>query len=195
MTLRSFNLAQIERADAFDQLDRRERDMVNIRGFKICVHFRNKSTAVPFYLHVAVVCPKSTLVVNTGDFLRGHGAVDKNLDLTTAVTSSLQTWCNGINTDLYTILMHKRYILKYNSQDAGTWGGKSKSTNIVHFQKYMKFKKQLRYDGANNTPEADNPFLLFWYDIAERPLGVTAGSAPDLVFSQHIVTYFREPRY
>lgn len=189
-TAHQMQLATIERQDAFDQLDRRERDHVNFRGFKVCIHFRNNSSSIPVYLHVACVAPREGLAVSVTDFLRGNGGVDKNLDFSTDL-NWMQTWCNGINTDLYTVMFHKRYLLHYKDRNIGDWAGKSMSNNELMWKKYIKFRRQMRYDGANNTPEANPPILLYWFDTYNRDSTV-AGVTNICQVSTHAVSFWKD---
>ena len=183
-------LANIDRQTAFTQLDRRERDLVNIRGFKICLHMRNNTLTTRVHFHVALLCPKEGLTVQITDFFRGNGAADRNIDFNTVQTNFLTTYCNGINTDLYTILFHKRYTIDYNN-DTGVGLFGKRQNNYVFFHKYVKMKRQMRYDGTNATPESNPPILMLWYDDYNRGTGAAASTGA-IELSTHIVTYWRD---
>lgn len=190
-----FPLCNIQRQDAFNQLNRRKGDIVNVRGIKMCLDLRNLSATIPIIVHVCILAPRSGLTVLSNDFFRGHGDTDKNIDMTNTSPpmSWMETTCNGINTDLYTVLLHKRYFLHYADQTAGVLAGNTMSKQRKLFKKYFKLNRQISYDGANATPEAAPPLLVVWYDEYRRRPTVAATNNL-LEYSLYTVTYFRDPK-
>lgn len=185
-------LCQIDRATDHE-IDRRERDIVNIRGIKMCLFFRNTSSVAPVVVHVAVVVPKAETVVNDANFFRAYGTTRSvNAD----TTEDSNTWhCFGINTDLHTVIMHKKFQLIGTSQSSmhSNNYNPQRGASYRRFVKYLKIKRQVRYDGAVNTPVSQSPVLLFWCDFisADSAQGSISGT---VLYDEHIVTYFRDPR-
>lgn len=190
-----FPLCNIQRQDAFNQLNRRKGDQVNLRGIKICLDLRNTSPTVSLIVHVCILAPRSGLTVLANDFFRGHGDTDKNIDMTntTPPFNWQESTCNGINTDLYTILMHKRIFLDYNDKGVGITAGNEYSKNRKMIKKYLKLKRQLQYDGTGTTPESAPPILVIWYDTYRR-LATSPATNDLLDYYLYTVTYFRDPK-
>lgn len=172
-----------------DGINERKRSIVNYRGAKICFDFRSIA-ASPCHLNVAVLAPKDgTLTVNENDFFRGSGdrrARDFDLTLT-----SQDFHCLNINTDKYTILRHKRYMLA--AEGPTTVFEDNTSNSYVSLRWWIPVRRQLRYDEDQSTPESGKMFFVYWYDNFQRNSGSAVQQGTGVAMTR-IVNYFREPK-
>jgi len=168
----------------------RQRDIINVRGFKICMEVTNKG-AVPLYFNVAVIAPKDGAAgVNTVDFFRSS-ATERARDFSTDLTS-LEYHCLPINTDRYTVLKHKRYRLL--SGPTGSDYIANSGKNYMNLDWYIPLKRQVRFNnGDGGSPESGKVYFVYWGSGFGQNGGVIQGNA-DMEITERIVTYFREPR-
>jgi len=169
----------------------RERGVINCRGFRICMSAVNDQN-VPMYLNVAVVHGKvDETAVGTPNFFRSpETSRAKDFDNT---LSSLEFHCLPINTDKYTILKHKRFILGPETTVAGDFAtGVTK--NWTNIDWYVKLKRQLRFDDSiNTTPVSGNVWLVYWADLWSANSNTTAVATALRVNERHLM-YFHEPK-
>lgn len=183
------NVTEIDHTTT-NEIEKRQRQMVNLRGIKICVAVKNDLT-VPLYFNWALLALKcgAGSVPNTGDFFRASQA-DRSKGFSTAL-NALEFHCLPINTDKYIILRHKRFRLAANGGTAYTDGtGKS----YMNFDFYQKIGRQIRYNNlASVDPGAGDVYVVYWADGFN-------GAASDLAtpnafdISQRYITYWREPK-
>lgn len=189
-TLVQEDLADIGRA-VNHEINLRERDLANLRGVKMCLMFRSLSNIQPIIVHIAILVPKAETVVVTNDFFRSYGT-SRSEDAATTANSNVWN-CHGINADLYTIIMHKKYFLIGTSSslsESNSWRTEN-GRSFFRFKKYLKIKRQVRYDSAT-VPVTGNPILVYWCDYLSSTSAV--GSVADQVrYDEHIITYFRDP--
>lgn len=183
-TLYQINLCQIP----FGQdIDERERNMVNYRGCRICFAVRSETT-LPLYFHMAIVAPKQTQTVVNADFFKGDGAErGRTFDTT---LSAVQFHCSRINTDRYTVLKHKKYLLNptNNTSSYGADSGKS----YRYFDFYTKIKRQLRYESnADAVPIDGNIYFVYWADRFTADSG-QAIQADSYSRQEQISVFFRD---
>lgn len=194
-TLYSRDITWLEHT-ASNDIDKRQRDMINLRGFRINLGFYRDTTASArdIKLHVAIIHDKgranALLTQNNpvlvGDFFRGNG-VNRAIDFQNSL-AGIEVNSLGINTDLYTVLMKRVYLLKSPSQNG-----------LASFNKrfYVKVNRQIRYDNETTTTEepvaTDGRCFLVWW--AELAVGANAGATPILLgtMDRFTVTYWREP--
>lgn len=194
-------MTQIPQDLTGNNIDERQRYMINLRGFKICCELRNTG-GVPLLFNMAVVSPKGQksdleqnpiLSVGTAvepDFFRGNGNT-RAVAFDGGALNSNDFHCRPINADQFTILMHKRMIIGQNSNN-GTWGEQQR--NSYRFvMKYIPIKRQIRYDtnGADSC-QSGKIFLIYWYDQMQSVTG--AASVNVLNMSERYITYFKEPK-
>ncbi len=168
------------------QLDARERGLVNIRGFKICMELENLGEK-PLYFNYAVIYPKACIaedLIEANNFFRSSGN-ERGADFGDALTSN-EFHCLPINTDKFVILKHKRMVVPGANTNSG------RTYRNIDF--YCKLNRQMRYDDFDATsPEGGHVFLVFWMDV----FGTTGGTAPQTgqcAISERIITYFRETK-
>ena len=180
-TLNFESLIDITRGDA---INARERDVIDLRGFSICMGGQNNLTGLPLLVNVAVLSSKFDPTQNptSADFFRGEGS-SRGEDFDTSLQAS-EFHCLPINTDKYFVQAHHRMKLSrfgVNAQD--------------HFQKkfYVPIKRQIRFDTTTSTSINRQFYLVWWCDAhmepAASPVRPTA-----LNFQYKCVTHFREPK-
>ncbi len=149
----------LEKASFTHVAGRRDRQIVNCRGFKLHAEFRNDLN-VPLYLNVAVLAPKHLgALPNTVDFFRSFGDTTRSENFAGGLTA-LQIHHSPINLDIYEILSHDRFTL-----GPDLTGGDyhmQKASNILTYNKWVKLDRQLRFDSTNNceTPV----YFVYWCD-------------------------------
>lgn len=194
-TLYSQDLTYIPHTDT-NEISKRQRDMINLRGFRINMQFQRQTTGTvrDIVFHMAVVHDKgraeaaltSSNPIQTGDFFRGN-ALNRAINFQNSL-AGIEFNNLGINTDLYTVLAKKDYYLKSPAEN-----GKSSFRKKL----YVKVNRQIRYDnetgGLNEEVATDGRcFLVWWYESAT---GAGSGSSPVSVgnLDRFCVTYWREP--
>lgn len=158
-TLYNQNLTLITRGDS---LSERQRDVINLRGFKIDAYFRTitqgSGAGLPsdlYWLNVAVVAPFQRGAADfPTDFFRARDNLDERESDFATTLGSMDLHTLPINTDKWTVLKHKRYEMPtYGSQIPG-WSQK--------IDMYIPLNRQVTYwdtlSNSCNTPV----YLLYW---------------------------------
>lgn len=187
-TLYAFDLTGIPQGD---EPTMRERDLINLRGIKVCMEVVN-TTPAPLYFNFAIISPKGEVNLNPIEFFRSYSD-NRGTDFESPNISSLDYHCRPINTDVFNILHHKRYVLT--TGDAASKGEVYQGNAAIRVMRYFPIKRQVRYrrqlEGEGDfctTPI----FFVFWTAIA----GFGTETAPQEAFrtDTRIVTYFRDPK-
>lgn len=171
--------------------DDRERDLINLRGFKICFATWN-ATDKPLYFNWAIVSPKGCAVASEGNsvsetnFFRAYGTT-RDADFSTNLAST-QFHCLAINTDVWSVLKHKRTIL---AEKTGTnFAFRNTHTQFKLIHKYIKINRSVRYNDDRCTTPI---FMVWWYDDVQAGQGEPA--LTNAVRSHwHRTAFFREPK-
>lgn len=173
-----------------DNINDREKNKINCRGFKICLAFYNTVNSV-LYVNIAVLSKKNEETnPDPQDFFRSDGA-RRSVDFDNTL-SGLETNCLAINTDKYVILKRKRMLLN-NDSNGGVFTRQSGS-NFRTINWYIKLKRQLRFtDNTTDIPLTGNVFLVYWFDrfianAADTPVGNA------VQMQERHVMYYREPK-
>lgn len=186
-TIYEINLVQIPKTTT-NAIDSRQRDIVNVRGFKLCFQIRNKRPE-PLLFNMAVVYDKrsndAAVVVNENDFFRGAGN-DRGQAFSNTLTSN-EFHCLPLNKDRFTILWHKRFMI---GGDSDTTDIKNVTRNYRMFHKWLPLKKQIAFDDDNAQSKI---WLIYWGDRFLEPASAAAASDTFDIMEYHKV-YFREPR-
>jgi len=185
-TLYNVNLLSMIRGNG-DNINNRARDIVNVRGMKMCVEMENLGSK-SLWVHTALIVPKNrTSTFGSADFFRSEGLNDRRSNDFDTSLDSMQMRCLPINTDEWHVISHKRKFLPGSSSS-----DKSGSTNAA-VDTYHPINRQFRFDGpgagACNTPI----YFVYWAD----GLGVGNAGGPVLngwSLGFRNVTYFREPK-
>lgn len=175
-------------------INRRQRDIVNLRGFKICMQFLNIRDK-PMLCNVAIISPKdnqalSASATSVQDFFRNMGLSDsRSMNFDNTLRSS-EFHCHPINVDKYYVLMHKRFkmpgftdVANYRTNSGNNWRT---------WEKYIRLKRQLRFQPDTTFPINGRIFLVYWYDGFANAGGTVASGG---VSTQVDATlYFKEPK-
>lgn len=188
-TLYSQDLTEIPRSD---NIGERERDIVNLRGFKICISLKNQDNT-PVYYNLALVsfkgnvCATSQNQIETTNFFRDHSN-SRGQDFSTGLTA-LEFHCLPINTDLYNVITHKRYRIAGRT-NSSEFSNHTASYKNIDF--YQKIKRQIRFANSDQESSNNKVFFVEWCDLFN-----TVGGQPvqtDRLLSQRkLIVYFREP--
>ena len=189
------SLAILPRNTTGNDVNLRERNRVNIRGFKIYLQFLNKEANRSFSLNVAVVSPKYDTLAQSSfppiAFFRDATTNSLERDFTTA-NSNLIFSKFGINSDLYNVFKHKRYILGNTVGDV-TGPNQQTGRSFKTIKWYVPIKRQLRFDGDTGIDRIDDCYLVYWFD----EIGALQAS-PSIVDSVRVTKIchlvYREPR-
>lgn len=178
-------------------LNTRQRNIVNFRGVKICLHLDINTNATwngeRMYFNCAIVSPKaeSNLLtsIDTAQFFRGQDGARFTSFIPTTL-SGLDCRCLAINTDKYIVHRHKRIIM-------GPWEStEGKGEKTLEF--YMPVKRQIRYESSGDgedlwVPEGKDMWLVYWCSFGTET-AASAGVASILNVRHRIVQFFREPK-
>lgn len=190
--LYSSNLTAIPRnSTAIDGINTRQRDVINVRGFKIRMEVASATNGVRGWcFHWAVISPKDKQNLDTDDFFRNDGD-NRAVTFSTAL-SSLEMNTLHINTDRYTILKHRKFYLAPASSVSTT--AQANTVNSWHYvNHWIPLKRQLRFDRESSTPESGSVYLVYWYDGANSLKGSNEIPGQVTVAVNNVV-YFRETR-
>jgi len=189
-TLYVRNLTDIERTTTND-IDKRQRDIVNFRGVKLCFEIENNNTTVPLIWHYAVISPKgsNTDVSNVGNKLFRASEGNQRFTSFGTALSSIEFDCLPINSDRWVILTHKKFMLGGRSNP-----GADQQTWFRTIQDYVKVNRQLRYnDDATVGVQCETPILCVWWCDYFSTAGGTSIVPSALQVSERHINYWNEP--
>lgn len=189
-TLYFHNATDISKQTTADEIDRRSRDIANVRGLKFCWQMMSTSGST-LTCNWALVVPKTAAEPATTGFFRGYGTT-REVNFSTSLSSN-EIHCLPINTDRYTVLTHKRFILGPANLNTTTTTPIGSWKNVKQFHKYVKVSRQFRFDGTAIIPENNPIFVCYWFDE-----WLKSGSTPVATSVVSLLTtdviYFREPK-
>lgn len=191
-TLWSDDISQLPKTTGTaGELDSRQRDIANLRGIKFCYEVRNDRSE-PMYFNWAVISPKNSDVTSipTADFFRDWTTA-RAIAFSNTLTGN-DFHCRPINTDLYDVITHKRYVLAAANESATNASYTSNRSNYVNIMKYIKIGRQFRYDAGSSDAEGRRLFVVFWGDFWGRNSGSTGTS--NIFMNRRAILYFREPK-
>lgn len=169
-----------------DNRNERQRQVANVRGWKICASIDNQRTN-PLYFNIAVVVTKNG-TFGTNDFFRGRDD-ERSMNFSTGLTSN-EFHCLPINTDKYHVLMHRRILLNGSSAVSNVnYSGSSYA--IV--DKWVTLGRQIRYETIDTATTAnEDARLVFWADDFGAS-ATTAIQTDAFKMQASICCYFRDP--
>ena len=185
-TLYAFDLTGIPQGS---EPSMRERDIVNLKGFKVCLEIVNV-TPGPIYYNFAIISPKTDVNLDPREFFRSYSN-QRGTDFESPNITSLDYHCRPINTDNFSILHHKRYVLTTSnlSSKGEVYAGNASVRCMRYFKvnRQIAFKRQIEGDGEfASTPI----FFVHWAAIAGD--GTETPPVPTFRADLRIVTYFRD---
>lgn len=173
--------------------NRRQRNIVNVRGIKLCFEIMNIGDG-PLYFNWAIIASKKGGAPTTADFFRNvDSSATRSTDFPNgAGMSGIQMWCATINTDIYTVLCHKRYRIGTSNNGLSQYAQQVQNNN-KSVRKYMKIRRQLRFDGdLDNEPSEGQLYLVKW--MAPYNTSSLVGKSVVATWTAHSHVYFREPK-
>lgn len=189
-------------------INARERNIVNVRGFKIQLIFLALRRD-PVMINWAVLHPKeltSTSQFESADFFRAYGSTfrSENFVQTFGDTSGIEGLTpivhalSPINTDKWIVLKHKRFRLSPASQDnTGTNYTSAFNPDLGPsackvINRYVRVGRQYRYDNSAALNSQDgSTILLVWCTLLNND-GNTADSSDYVHVSGRVITHFRD---
>ena len=181
-----------------NNINLRQREMINLVGFKLNLYARNLAVLSTDVLnfHYAFIHDKGRSQallqdidpVLEDDFFRGNGSA-RAIDFSTTL-NGIELNCLNINNDLYTVL--KRGTCSLTPVQTGSGIRKE---GFCHREVWLPINRQIRYDAGENAdiPTDGRIFFVWWVD---RHVGQAAGGLPTANAMQldlHCVTHWREP--
>jgi len=169
-----------------DNRNERQRQVANIRGWKVCCSVDNQRI-VPLYFNMALIITKNG-IFGVNDFFRGRDG-ERSVNFSTGLTSN-ELHCLPINTDKYHVLWHHRALL--NGSSATSNVNRSGTTYGI-INKYIKLGRQVRFENADTATSAnEDARLVFWSDdFGASSTTLTQADAFQLQLS--VCCYFRDP--
>lgn len=194
-TSRNFNLettplTNIIQAGTVDELmSGRLSNAIYVSGFKICMQVNsivNATRREPIVFNFAIVSSKRAITPLSANFLRGEGT-ETGVDLSINRTG-LELACMPINTDLYSILLHKRIKL-WQVPDANAIPTNTPKASKGPYHWWVPLRRQLTFeDGA--TTANDNVYIVHWADYVDTPASSpTVANLYDM--QARCITYYR----
>lgn len=186
----SDNVVAIARQTTGNEINLRERDMINCSGFtyRCCLNNLNNNLAVT--IRLALVSPLDKNEINDVEFFRGYGD-RRTIDFASTLDAS-ELLHNPINRDNYAVLWEKKITLGPSSNVSGIAQLVDRTRpNYLTFSQYIPLNRQLRYDGPSQNQCSENIFMLMWYDT---PLGEGVTPPIGLVnYRRYVVTHWKNP--
>ncbi len=200
-SLNFVNVTLIDRADqGINHLAHRQRNVINMRGFKVCFMARN-NLQQPMLFNMAVLIAKGQKITSladmSADFFRNSSlqelasANSRTTDFSTTL-NSMELHCNPVNTDKFVVLKHWRKRIGPNDEtgEGGSYNTQA-SKNWLVIDRYVKVNRQIRYSDDNQTPINGDIFLVWWF--APFLSSTTSNPVADALTKQlHTVAYWRE---
>lgn len=163
----------------------RSRQIVNCRGFKLCIEFENLEVESQ-YFNFAVVCSKhGNTPPGATDFFRAQDDGNtRSVDFSNSLSSN-EFHCLPINTDIYNVLMHRRFHVP------GT--GANQGYTRRRLDRYIKINRQLRYPQSGDI-ESETPIHLIYWSSRGMKIPGTTPVASAFQIQYKVIHYFREPK-
>jgi len=185
----SDNVVAIARQTTGNEINLRERDMINCLGFSLRVNLINTNTLLASTVRMALVSPLDKNEINDVEFFRGY-ADRRTIDFDPTLDSSVLLF-NSVNRDNYAVLWEKKITLGTARPETTTVNVDRTVANYTSFSTYIPLRRQLRYDGPSQNQCSENIFLLMWYDSPQGE-GTTAASQY-VNYRRYVVTHWKNP--
>lgn len=172
------------------EINLRNRDVINLRGFHICMEIKN-NLETPLYFNICLVNLRKQEGAFQDDFFRSTSN-ERAVDFSNVNLNTLDRWCRPINVDKYNVLWRKRILLGP-IRDTAAGYSDAKSKSWMTLRKYIKINRQIRYDdgAADSTTDNCELRLIYWYGVFGSTNVVTTAVATQ---STRVLVYFREPK-
>jgi hypothetical protein len=193
-TLAAEAVTSLARQTTGNEINLRERDMINCKGFSLRFYISNNSPSVNYTIRMALVYDKNKTTWTDTDFFRGYGD-SRTLDFDGSAAGGLdpcQLLVNPINRDKYAVLWERKINLGPDSDTTDNTDFSRTKDNSLAFNTFVPINRQLRYTGTGATSCADNIFLVAWIDV---PAGVaTDPSDAGFIYKRFVVMHWNDPK-
>lgn len=182
------NILDIDRGTG---LHERLRDIIHVKGFKVCMEVKSNTGTVSsgneLLFNLALICPKGQETVDVTDFFRDHHSDRRNQDFSVGLTST-EFHCLPINSDKYHILMHKRYRLGDSLNDH--------NPSYKFIQEWIPINRQFRYvsgesAGNEQVNNYDKIYLVYWADVGMAD-SASLSLSNAMTVTNHGVLYWKD---
>lgn len=168
-----------------DEIDYRNRDVVNVKGVKVMANYRSTGNNVVM-LHYALVTWKNNAnALSTDEFFRAFDNT-RGVDFDATLYGNMVFNQYPLNSDRMHIHFHKRQLIGQT-----TSAGMPNTNHIRFFKRYHKFYRQVRYDSEDN-PTNTNLYLIYWTDGIASAVGTTPSAQG--IATVEAITYFGDPK-
>lgn len=176
-------------------INQRERDIIFLNGFKVCMTLLHN---LPFdeddntlYVNIAFVSGKHRSAIGNDDFFRNYTGTQRSKNFNSTDLSPHERHCVPINNDDYNVHWHERFLLTHSTnggQLAGVRGG------VCEVMKYIPINRQIRFETEFGGSAETQFRLLMWVGrVGEAPSNPISPTANAIKMDYKIVTSFREP--
>lgn len=191
-TLNSIILDRIPKEVDVHSYTERETDVVNLKGWRICLGFENTTTD-PLVIQLALVAvdthDEGTSVTLTDEFFRNYITAQRTENFTSTATG-IEYGCFKTNNDKYKTI--HRWSKTLDANQAGV----DERRRFWLFKRYLKFPRQLIYDSTEATEGTDSPhnvriFLVHWaHKIIQNP----GAAVPSYNLQGSMITFWKDVR-
>lgn len=178
------------------EINDRIRNVINVRGVRLQMNLRNE-LADPLTVNVAVLSIKDWYgwdVSGTGPVTENlfRGYADQRGVGMTNLLCNLEYSHNALNTDLFTVLKHKRYLLAPIGENNSTY--KSTKSSYRKLDWYIPLRRQVRFDSNTDIEPVNGQ--LFWVVWCDKFLtkSEVAGTTDALAKQVRSILYFKDPK-
>jgi len=184
----------IARKTTGNEINLRERDMINLRGFSIRIGVKNRTQNALMTVRMALVYDKNKTSWTATDFFRSYGD-SRTLDFDGSLAGGIdpcQLMVNPINRDKYEVLWERKVTLGPINDVAGGTNYSRTLDNTMNLNTYVPVNRQLRYTGPLSSDCADNLFLVVWSDY---PNGVATDPISNaFTYQRFVVAHWSDPK-
>lgn len=182
-TLNKYDISNIPQGTEITQ---RTRNMINLKGFRICGSWLNTSDTNNQFVNYALINPKNNVNINNDEFFRSYGT-ERSLSFDSPELTAMDYHCRPINTDDFNIISHKRFKLSAKSSDT-----QNNTSHEHRVMRYIKCKRQLRYTAYGEQEYASTPiWFVWWFDSEGKP--PESVPEPGVLLDLRVITYFSNP--
>lgn len=196
-TLYAEKVNALNRSASDNHISQPQRDIINMRGFKICFMARNERLT-PMFFNMAVLIPKQNNTIDQLNFFRNSSlqslaSANSRYTAFDASLTGMELHCNPINTDAYVVLRHWRRLIGPKPGDSTATYNTYSAKNWFTLDKYVKIKRQIRYNASGTDPINGDVWLCWWWSPFLSPTS-EAPIVGAVTKELHTVMYWREPR-
>ncbi len=185
-TLYATDLTDIERHTTAANLGlpgSRNTNVISFSGFKYCISVKNTSTA-ELYFNLAIIVPKNptefrTLQGAISGFFRSESGTTRETDFSENL-SGLEFRCLPINAGKFTVLSHKRYLIRQNV-----------FANSIVLEKYVNlYGRKFTYNSNDSYSMQDPVYFVYWMDNMGATIGQASTTGAKV--QVRLIKYFRD---